>query len=408
MITQCNGSTSTRRLNLQLLSLTRLKKAQESPGRTWLLGNDEIAETTECKHLGVMCDKFMSLDGTIKSESNKLKSTFLSLINSGIYEDGFNPLTSVHMYKTAVIPKALYGCELWSDLLPKHVLNIERAHRFCAKFIQFLPRNTNTEVVLSLIGINPIEADIDYRKLTFFGQLCRLPGCYRVKEVFLHRLFNFTNSLGPKYGFIPDLFHILNKYSLGDVLDMYTESGVFMSKFVWKKIIREKIDTFYKTQLLNKITHSDSLSRILRVHTVISIEPHILWQFSKTYPCYRKSVQMAVRLIGMLFCGRRLLHCGRCNEPNFNMTEHILLLLLFCSCTETFRIQFWSRFVTTFGIGNFNELKALTPASQVDAMLSGCSEILDDISKCYDCLKLFMSSLKFINNQADVNFLQII
>ena len=166
-----------------------------------------------------------------------------------------------------------------------------------------------------------------------------------------------------------------------------------------------KTDTFYKTQLLNKITHSDSLSRILRVHTVISIEPHILWQFSKTYPFYRKSVQMAVRLIGMLFCGRRLLHCGRCNEPNFNMTEHILL---FCSCTKTFRIQFWSRFVTTFGIGNFNELKALKPASQVDAMLSGCSEILDDVSKCYDCLKLFMSSLKFINNQTDVNFLQII
>ena len=88
---------------------------------------------------------------------------------------------------------------------------------------------------------------------------------------------------------------------------------------------------------------------------------------------------MAIRLIGMVFCGRRLLHCGRCNEPNFNMTEHILLL---CSCTETFRIQFWSRFVTTFGIRNFNILKALAPASQVNAMLSGGSEILDDASKC--------------------------
>ena len=29
------------------------EKAKESSGRTWLLGNDEIAET-ECKHLGVM------------------------------------------------------------------------------------------------------------------------------------------------------------------------------------------------------------------------------------------------------------------------------------------------------------------------------------------------------------------
>ena len=127
MLTQCNGKYEYQ----AFIVFNETKRAQVC------LGNDEIVETTECKHFGVLCDKFMSIDETIKSASNKLKCTFLSLINSGIYEDGFHPLTSVHIYKTAVIPKALYGCELWSNLLPKHVLNIERAHRFCVKFIQY-------------------------------------------------------------------------------------------------------------------------------------------------------------------------------------------------------------------------------------------------------------------------------
>ena len=154
----------------------------------------------------------------------------------------------------------------------------------------------------------------------------------------------------------------------------------------------KKTYSFYKTELLHKITHADSLSRILRVHTVITVEPHILKQFSKSYPGYLKSVQMDIRLIGMLVCGRRLLPCSRCNEPNFNTTEHILL---FCSCTETFRIQFRSRFLSTFGIGSFKILKAVIPASQVDAMLSGCSEILDAASGYYVCLKLLMPSLNW-------------
>ena len=39
---------------------------------------------------------------------------------------------------------------------------------------------------------------------------------YRVKEVFLRRLFNFNTSVELKYGFLPDIYRILGKYSLID------------------------------------------------------------------------------------------------------------------------------------------------------------------------------------------------
>ena len=59
----------------------------------------------------------------------------------------------------------------------------------------------------------PVEAEIDYKKLIFLGQLCRLPGGY--KEIFTHRLIHFSESPAKKLGFFPDIFRILNKlYSL--------------------------------------------------------------------------------------------------------------------------------------------------------------------------------------------------
>ena len=55
------------------------------------------------------------------------------------------------IYKSIVLPKALYGCEVWSQLSPTQLSTLERAHRFCVKFMQSLPRNTDTDVTLSLL-----------------------------------------------------------------------------------------------------------------------------------------------------------------------------------------------------------------------------------------------------------------
>ena len=61
-----------------------------------------------------------------------------------------NPFTARRIYNVMVLPKALYGRELWSNLHSTHLVSLERAHRFCMKFMHFLPKSTSTD---SSIGV---------------------------------------------------------------------------------------------------------------------------------------------------------------------------------------------------------------------------------------------------------------
>ena len=99
----------------------------------------------------------MSLDKNVKDACNKIRNTFLSLVNCGIHQDGLNPLTPKRIYNPVVLPKALYGRELWSNLHPNHIMSLERCHSFCIKFMQSLPKSTSTDVTLALIGLYPID-----------------------------------------------------------------------------------------------------------------------------------------------------------------------------------------------------------------------------------------------------------
>ena len=53
------------------------------------------------------------------------------------------------------------------------MVTLERSHRFCIKRMQSLGMQTRTDAALSLMGIFPLQTEIDFRKLTLFGHLCR-------------------------------------------------------------------------------------------------------------------------------------------------------------------------------------------------------------------------------------------
>ena len=142
--------------------------------RSWFLGVNAIEEDVEYKHLGILFNKFKNTNTVINEACSKLCSTFLSIINCGIYYGGIHPSSSKTIYKTIVLPKALYGCELWGNICKSNMLKLERAHRFCIKYIQSVSKYTKTYIALSMLGCLPIEAEINKRKLIFLGQLCQV------------------------------------------------------------------------------------------------------------------------------------------------------------------------------------------------------------------------------------------
>mgnify|MGYP000096070276 CR=1 FL=1 len=118
----------------------------------------------------------------VDNACSKLRGTMLSLLNNGINPDTNNPLTLRTLYYSCVIPKALYGSELWSCLSNSDMLRLERSHRCCVKFAHSYRQSTDTDFCLCTFGSVPSLNIIEYRKLVFLGQLCRLPGKYLSKN----------------------------------------------------------------------------------------------------------------------------------------------------------------------------------------------------------------------------------
>ena len=171
-----------------------------------------------------------------------LKGTLLSLMNIGLHKHGLNPITSLNIYRSVVLPKALYGCELWPSLNKNQMQSLEKAHRFCIKFIQNVPPYTRTDICLSLLGVPPLEFEIDYRKLLFFGQLCRLSSNHITIHVFKNRTKSFLNcSTGHITGYFPHIFALLKKYSLDNYLTLFLDTNNFPSNLSWKSVVKKTV-----------------------------------------------------------------------------------------------------------------------------------------------------------------------
>ena len=88
-----------------------------------------------------------------------------SLMGAGIYGgSGLNPVVSAHLWKMYVIPRVIYGLEVLSCTL-SDVQSLERLQRDMLRR-QSLPRSTATAAVNCLLGIRPIEQELDLRRFT--------------------------------------------------------------------------------------------------------------------------------------------------------------------------------------------------------------------------------------------------
>ena len=209
--------------------------------RTWSLGDKQILEAENYTHLGINCNKYFNITNSLIDANTKLRGTFFSVVNSGLCPSGINPMTSITIYKSVVLPKALYGCEFWNTMTISDITKLERAHRFCIKYIQNLPPYSRTAIALCSVGLTSIESEIDYKKLQFFSQLCRLPCKYIAKQIFVNRLLRYVNNDKQTQGFIPDIYRIIVKYNLQNVLKTYMHTSCFPTKYEWKRILKHKI-----------------------------------------------------------------------------------------------------------------------------------------------------------------------
>ena len=333
--------------------------------RTWSLGGNSIEETESYTHLGVICDKYLNLDSAIDESCKKIRSTFLSLINSGVYEDGFHPLTSKHLYQTIVLPKALYGCELWSNLKRDHIDRLETAHRFCLKYMQSLPQDTRTIIALSCVGAVPIETEIDRRKLIFFGQLCNISPDLRVKEIFVYRIIHYLDNPSSVTGFFPDIHRILGKYGLEGFMYSFASTGKFPSKQSWKTLVSRNIENIESIKFHCAIANEQSLNGIDIIHG--EGIPCLIWEFSKDNREHTNRSITVMNLLSRFFGFSYNKMCTLCGSQTDSIAVH---LIMYCRINCSVRTRLWNTLYVYLGHDNYEIFIDLTPREQCIEMFA--------------------------------------
>ena len=79
--------------------------------------------------------------------------------------NGVKPTVSVHMYNIYVMPRVMYGLD-FINIGTTNIRKLETAHRSILRNIQTLPRRTVIPALHILLGVLPIQANIEQKQMS--------------------------------------------------------------------------------------------------------------------------------------------------------------------------------------------------------------------------------------------------
>ena len=349
----------------------------KSTTRTWSLGDSMVADKETYKHLGITLNKYLNRSINVEECCQKIRSIFLSLVHCGLFGDGLHPLSAKKIYESIVLPKALYGCEFWDNLNKDDVYLLEKSHMYCLKYLQSISKYTSTDIASSLIGMLPISAEIDIRKLVFFGQLCRLESCLLVKSIFSRRVISYTNNPSRVRGFIAESFKLFYKYNLGHIIKVFTNEGVFPSKNVWKNMVKQHVNMYFSNNLYMRVTENSTFTLYSLLHQQFyQFIPADIWVLSKQNRRLIPVCKVIAQMISSFFST----FSTTCNKCGVFTNQKVVHLMFFCAenvlHTEELLDIIYVNYKTMF-----KNLMKCTIAEQVIQILSGFGHLLSPNEK---------------------------
>ncbi|KAH3853713.1 hypothetical protein DPMN_096245 [Dreissena polymorpha] len=132
-------------------------------------------------------------------------------------------------------------------------------------------------------------------------------------------------------GLIPDIYRLLQKYSLMSTLVTYLESGVFPRKMAWKRTIKNSVrmaNRHRRSQNANEITclEDSKLFEADRPLTAIGI--------SNTSPSLSVIIHKSTKILSMAMSRQFASKCAICYKFTDSIVNHTLWF-----CGEKNRIQ---------------------------------------------------------------------
>ena len=331
----------------KIIIYTKHKRSSQCDRYTWTLGDTPIDVVKSHTHCGVQLTSDISSAGITKSVCRKGRGIMLSLQNCGL--GSLNPLTLLKLYKSIVLPSALFGCELWNSLSETEWVMLERMQRFCAKCMQKLGRQTRSDMCCPMLGLFSIRSYIDKLKLGFVRRLCALPGHAVSKQIFLQRYFQHTmSSIGTVEitGFSNDICKLLKKYDLLNFFeDTYLQYGEISPKPVWKKICWLGIRQRELIEYENRTEHDNDFINFRVIQPDVT-KPNRIWEVAAKYPQLSAKCYTAAKCIcrPVLEDTHLCEHCGRL------YTDRVKHICCICDKYHDQRELFWNNLTNDFDV----------------------------------------------------------
>lgn len=239
-----------------------------------------------------------------------------------------HPKTLVSIYKKVILPSVLFGCELWNNLKSKDWNILNRFQHFIAKDIQNFSKSTRSAICESMLGLQPIQSEIDKRKLYFLGKLCNMETNLLPKRVFTVRLFEYlNNNQSTNLGFVNDISRIIQKYSLDRFILTYVNNTSFPSKNIWKNIVKQTVNSYYNTTWKNVINTNSDFTDFKFLQSTVHLAS--LWTHSLT--SIEIKVVNYIANLWTLVPKQDIEKCIICSKPFTNVFQHAIASCLVTS-----------------------------------------------------------------------------
>ena len=235
--------------------------------------------------------------------------------------------------------------------------------------MKYKTKRTRTDIARGLLKFYALASEIDKRKLTLFGQFCRLPVHSRAKDIFILRLVGSSSAEYSANGYFNDILNVLNKYNLLQHLYKYSESGQFPSKLAWKNLVCKSITHYEETAWYNNVSAVEFLP-------FSCINPcftdSCVWRLCRQYPSMLKACKSVIDMLSKLcsFSKERL--CSKCGCV---FTDEVYHCIIECPYFDVVRHAHASDIMREFGPGICNIMYEYYGYERLGVML--CSPIVD-------------------------------
>ena len=142
--------------------------------REWTLGDTKVDELYEYKNLGVLKNYEGSFTSNILDNIEKTRKKAGMIFTSDFDRRKTKPLIYIKFWKQACLPYLLFGAELFS-LNKSQLCQLERCQQWFLKNVFYVPKFAPGLHLIKISNLNPIESEIDLKKLLFLGRFITEP-----------------------------------------------------------------------------------------------------------------------------------------------------------------------------------------------------------------------------------------